>query len=184
MSKIGDTIISVPQGVAVDISARQVTVKGSNPNDTLTYEIPRHITIENKDGQLVVARSQDAKKTKSLHGLFRSLVANAVSGVQKPWEKKLEIVGTGYNVKLQGEDIVLKVGYSHLVTFEKVDGVKYQVQGNNKVIVSGIDKQLVGQVAHQIRIIRKPDAYKGKGIRYEGERVKVKPGKKAKSAGE
>jgi large subunit ribosomal protein L6 len=109
------------------------------------------------------------------------LVYNAVVGVEKQWTKALEVVGTGYNVKQQGEDVVFKVGYSHPVTFKKQEGVSYKVEGNNKVVVSGIDKQLVGQVAYQMKLVRKPDAYKAKGVRYEGEVIKTKPGKKAKA---
>lgn len=111
------------------------------------------------------------------------MINNAIVGVEKPWQKRLEVVGTGFNVKVQGNDIVFKVGYSHPVVFKSVSGVTLQVEGNNKVIISGADKQLVGQVAFQIKCIRKPDVYKGKGIRYEGEVLRIKPGKKAKAAG-
>ncbi len=103
--------------------------------------------------------------------------------MEKPWQKRLEVVGTGYNVKLQGEDLVFKLGYSHPVVFKKVTGIKFQVEGNNKVIIEGVDKQLVGQIAYQIKMLKKPDVYKGKGIRYEGEKLRIKPGKKAKAAG-
>ena len=136
-----------------------------------------------EEKNLIIKRNNNEKKVRSLHGLFRQLISNAISGVEKPWEKKLEVVGTGYTVKLQGEDLVFKIGYSHLVTFKKQPGIKYQVEGNNKVTVAGYDKQLVGQVAYQIKMIRKPDVYKGKGIRYLGEKLRIKPGKKAKAAG-
>jgi large subunit ribosomal protein L6 len=136
-----------------------------------------------ENNELIIKRSNEEKKTKSLHGLYRQLVYNGVSGVEKLWEKRLEVVGTGYNVKLQGEDLVFKLGYSHPVVFKKTPGVSYQVDGNTKVIVSGVDKQLVGQIAHKIILLKKPDVYKGKGIRYEGEKLRIKPGKKAKAAG-
>jgi large subunit ribosomal protein L6 len=128
-----------------------------------------------------VERANNSKFQKSLHGLFRSLIANAVAGVETPWEKKLEVAGTGFNVKMQGEDLVFKVGYNHPVIFKKVEGVKYTVEGNTKVQVKSIDKQLVGEIAYKIKMIRKPDVYKGKGIKYEGEKLRIKPGKKAKT---
>lgn len=180
MSKIGQTPIPVSQGTTVTINDGQIAVAGKS--GTLAYKIPANISVQNENGVLTVVRSREDKKTRSMHGLFRKIVANAVAGVTTLWTKNLEIVGTGFNVKMQGEDFVLKLGYSHSVTFKKVEGVKLAVDGNTKMSVSGIDRQLVGQVAHQIKIIRKPDAYKGKGIRYAGEFIKTKPGKKAKAA--
>ncbi len=180
MSKIGEKTIAVPGSVQVEIQNSSIKVKGTNGE--LSFELPKTITIS-KDGEVIsVKRSSDTKESKALHGLYRSIIANAVNGVDKVWQKRLEVVGTGFNVKLQGEDLVFKVGYSHQVTFPKVLGVKFSVEGNNKVVVSGADKQLVGQVAHQIKMIRKPDVYKGKGIRYEGEKIRIKAGKKAKTA--
>ena len=179
MSKIGNKPVSVPASVQLTVNDKLVTVKGSKGE--LNFEIPSGISISQNEGTLTVTRASDKKDLKSVHGLFRSLVANAVTGVETLWEKKLAIVGTGYNVKLQGEDLILKLGFAHLITFKKVDGIQYKVEGNNKIVVSGIDKQIVGQVAHQIKILKKPDAYKGKGIRYEGEVVRLKPGKKAKA---
>jgi large subunit ribosomal protein L6 len=149
----------------------------------MTFVVPMGITLVKEGSNLVVKRKNNEKKIRSLHGLYRQLIGNAVIGVEKPWEKKLEVSGTGYTVKLQGEDLVFKIGYSHLVTFKKQPGVKYAVEGNNKVTVAGQDKQLVGQVAYQIKMIRKPDVYKGKGIKYLGEKLRIKPGKKAKAAG-
>ncbi len=180
MSKIGQKVIPVPASVQVEIAEPIVKVK-SNAGE-LSFTLPKTINITREGDMLTVTRTSEKKDSKSLHGLYRSLIANAVNGLNKSWEKRLEVVGTGFNVKLQGEDLVFKVGYSHLVTFKKVEGIKYQVEGNNKVIIAGPDKQLVGQVAYQIRIIRKPDVYKGKGIRYEGEKIKLKAGKKAKTA--
>jgi large subunit ribosomal protein L6 len=180
MSKIGQKEIPVPAGVQVELNNNVTKVKG--PGGELSVEFPSTITVERNGESLVVKRSNESNDTKALHGLFRSIIANAVNGVNKNWEKRLEVIGTGFNVKLQGEDLVFKVGYSHNVTFKKVPGVKFMVEGNNKVIVSGADKQKVGEVAYQIKLIRKPDVYKGKGIRYEGERIKIKAGKKAKTA--
>jgi large subunit ribosomal protein L6 len=179
MSKIGNSPITVPSSVQLIIHDHDVSVKGSKGE--LSVRMPRDLSIEQKDGVVTVTRANDKKDTKALHGLFRSLLANAVKGVETPWERRLQIVGTGFNVKMQGEDLVFKIGFSHLITFNKVAGVTFKVEGNNKVIVGGIDKQLVGQVAYQIKSLRKPDPYKGKGIRYEDEVVRLKPGKKAKA---
>lgn len=181
MSKIGNKKIEIPAGVTVVLSKQTAKIKGKEGE--LTHTLPGELRIEQKDNQLVISRINESKKAKSLHGLYRQLVANAVAGVEKPWSKKLEIVGTGFNVKLQGEDLVFKIGYSHPVIFKKVTGVKYQVEGNNKVAVFSIDKQLAGEIAYQIKILKKPDVYKGKGIKYEGERLRIKPGKKAKAVG-
>lgn len=179
MSKIGFKQIVIPSSVQVTEDGSTVTVKGGKGE--LSLQLPPGVTIEINSGVINVKRANDRKETRALHGLFRSLLANAVHGVENLWEKRLQIVGTGYNVKMEGEDLVFKVGYSHLVRFKKLPGVAYKVDGSNKVIVSGIDRQLVGEVAYRIKCIRKPDPYKGKGIRYEGEEVKLKPGKKAKA---
>lgn len=180
MSKIGQTPITVTQGTTVTVDNGQIVVVGKS--GTLKYMIPDNISVQNENGVLTVTRDREDKKTRSMHGLFRKIIANAVTGVATQWTKDLEIVGTGFNVKMQGEEFILKLGYSHTVTVKKVEGIKFAVNGNTKMSVTGIDKQLVGQVAHQIKIIRKPDAYKGKGIRYAGEVIKTKPGKKAKAA--
>lgn len=181
MSKIGTKTIEVPPGVTVNVTGTNVNVKGTEGE--LIFDVPRQVNVISENNVIHVKRIKEDKTSKSLHGLYRQLISNAVNGVQKPWEKRLEIVGTGFNVKMQGEDLVFKVGYSHPVVFKKVDKVKYKVEGNNKVVISGADKQLVGQIAFKIKMIKKPDAYKGKGIRYEGEQQKLKPGKKAKTAG-
>lgn len=181
MSKIGQAPITIPAEVTLELKGARLVVKANN--DTLSFDLPRQLSAERQDNLLLIKRKNDQKQAKSLHGLYRVLIANAVAGVTKAWEKRLHIEGTGYNVKLQGEDLVLKVGYSHEVVFKKVEGVKFQVEGNNKIVIMGADRQLVGQVAHQIKVIKKPDAYKGKGIRYEGEKLRLKPGKKAKAAG-
>lgn len=179
MSKIGQKPISVPSTVTVDIAGNMVHIKGKEGE--LKFELPLGITAEKADATLVIKRVSDSKKQKSLHGLWRSLLANAITGVETPWERKLEVVGTGFNVKLQGEDLVFKVGYNHPVVFEKVQFVKYAVEGNNKVTLKSVDKQLVGEIAYKVKMIKKPDVYKGKGIKYAGERLRIKPGKKAKT---
>lgn len=181
MSKIGQKSISVPAGVKLEIDGQKVKVSG--PKGEINLELPVGLTLEKSENGLLVKRVNEAKKTKSSHGLYRQLLYNAIVGVEKAWEKRLEVVGTGYNVKMQGEDLLFKVGYSHPSVFKKQPGISYKVEGNNKVVVIGADRQLVGQVAYQIKLIKKPDAYKGKGIKYEGEKLRIKPGKKAKAAG-
>lgn len=181
MSKIGEKTIVLSSTVNVTINNNNIVIKG--PQGEMILDVPKELSLNRKENNLVIERKNDDKKVRSLHGLYRQLINNAIVGVEKPWEKKLEVVGTGYTVKLQGEDLVFKIGYSHLVTFKKQPGIKYAVEGNTKVTVAGYDKQLVGQVAYQIKMIRKPDVYKGKGIRYLGEKLRIKPGKKAKAAG-
>lgn len=179
MSKIGQKIITTPSAVQVTINEKQVNVKGAKGE--MSFTLPRELSIEQNEGAFTVKRSNETKKVKALHGLYRNLIANAIQGVNTGWEKRLEIVGTGFNVKMQGADLLFKLGFSHPVIYKPVEGIQFQVDGNNKIIVKGFDKQLVGQVAHQIKMIRKPDVYKGKGIRYEGEYIKTKAGKKAKA---
>lgn len=181
MSRVGNRPINIPEGTQVEIKNRTVIAKGKEGK--LPVEIPNKIIVTEKDGQIFVKRQSDDRKTKALHGLTRTLIANAILGVNKPWEKKLKVVGTGYKVKPQGENLILEVGFSHPVIFKKREGVQLLVEGSDTIIVRGVDKQLVGQVAAQIRLIKKPDVYKGKGIRYQGEKIRLKPGKKAKAAG-
>lgn len=179
MSRIGLQSLQIPEGVQVTLSVRQAVVKG--PKGELTVPIARRITVEQTDGTLKVSRQGEAGSVKALHGLTRKLIANAVDGVTKGFEKHLEIQGVGFRAAVQGNKLVLTVGFSHLVEFPKPDDVQFQVKGS-KITVTGIDKQRVGEVAAQIRRVRPPDAYKGKGIRYAGEVVKLKPGKAAKAA--
>lgn len=179
MSKIGQKPVIVPQSVSVDITEGKVTVKGTG--GTLAIPMTPGITVAKEKDTLIFSRANNSKHQKSLHGLYRSLVANAVTGVETPWEKKLEVVGTGFNVKLQGADLVFKVGYNHPVVFTKVEGITFAVEGNNKVSIKGINKQLVGEIAFKVKMIKKPDVYKGKGIKYAGEKLRIKPGKKAKT---
>lgn len=181
MSKIGQKPIEVSTAVQVSIDKKTINVKG--PKGEYTLVLPETLEARMENKILIIKRTDETKSTKSLHGLYRQLVFNGIQGVGDLWQKRLEIVGTGYNVKLQGEDLIFKLGYSHPVVFKKTPGVSYQVEENTKVIVSGVDKQLVGQIAHQITLLKKPDVYKGKGIRYEGEKLRIKPGKKAKAAG-
>lgn len=179
MSKIGEAPVKVQDNVQVSIEGEIVTVKG--PHGELTVTIPHGIDVKLEDATINVTRQRDTKKVRALHGLVRSLISNAVKGVVEPWEKHLEVVGTGYKVKAQGKNLVFDVGYSHSVQFDEVPGLTYKID-KNEVIVQGADKQLVGEIAHKIRSIRKPDAYKGKGVRYVGEVLYLKPGKKAKTA--
>ncbi len=182
MSKIGEKTITLAEGTKVEIHNKLVKVIGKEGE--MQVEVPKELTVELNENQVSVKRKRDDKKAKAMHGLVRSLIANAVAGVDEPWEKTLEIVGTGFNVKMSGENLELKLGYSHPVVFKAIPGIKYQVEGNNKIVIAGADKQLVGQVAYQIKKIKKPDVYKGKGIKYEGEKLRIKPGKKAKTTTE
>ena len=181
MSKIGQKTILIPEGVTLTVNGKVVTVKGAAGE--LVINAPLSLDLILTDKVLEIKRLSEDKKTRSLHGLYRQLISNAVEGVVKPWEKGLEVSGTGFNVKLAGEDLNFKVGYSHPVIFKKQSGIKFRVEGATKLFVTGVDKQLVGQVAYQIKLVRKPDVYKGKGIKYIGEKLRIKPGKKAKAAG-
>lgn len=180
MSKIGENPITIGNGVTVIIENDTVLVKGMKGE--LVVPIPSGISVSQQDGLLKVERQNNTKRIHSMHGLIRSLIANAVTGVNEPWKKTLEIVGTGYRVKPQGQDLLLELGYSHNVIFKRPENIEFKIEGNNKIHVIGIDKQYVGEVAFKIKSIRKPDAYKGKGVRYQGEYIKLKPGKKAKTA--
>ncbi len=180
MSKIGTKTIAVPPTVTIQVEDASISVKGKEGE--MRIQIPSSLQVHFNEQILTVTRKNEKSPTKALHGLYRSLIYNAVVGVEVPWEKKLEVVGTGFQVKMQGEDLVFKVGFSHPVVFKKVPRVQFLVDGNTKVILKSVDKQLVGEVAHKIKMLKKPDAYKGKGIKYEGERLRIKPGKKAKTA--
>lgn len=181
MSKIGEKLINIENGVQVTIEDGKVMVKGSAGE--LAIAFPPTIEIIQKEQKIQIKRSSQDRKTRSMHGLIRTLLSNAMIGIIKPWEKRLQVVGTGYRVKLQGSDLVFDVGYSHQVIFKKVHDVSFTIEGSNKIVVRGIDKQKVGEVAMKIKKIKEPDVYKGKGIRYEGELLKLRPGKKAKTAG-
>jgi large subunit ribosomal protein L6 len=179
MSRIGKLPIAVPSGVDISIAGQDVTVKG--PKGTLSHTIASPLTVERSEaGELVVNRPDDERLSKSLHGLTRTLVANMVTGVTDGYEKKLEIVGVGYRVTAKGKDLEFAVGYSHPVVVTPPEGITFAVESPTKFAVAGIDKQQVGQVAANIRKIRKPEPYKGKGIRYAGEHVRRKVGKAGK----
>jgi large subunit ribosomal protein L6 len=179
MSRVGRKPINIPEGVTIEVNNGAVVVAGPKGSLTVAFRPEIEVLVENK--QVLVKRKKENKLAKSLHGLTRTLIANAVEGVTNGFSKSLEVVGTGYRASLEGETLVLAVGFSHLVRVPPPAGIKFEVEGNNKIKVSGIDKVLVGQVAAQIRKIRPPDPYKGKGIRYDGEEIKLKPGKAGKA---
>ncbi len=179
MSRIGRLPIPVPSGVEVTLDGQAVTVKG--PKGTLSHEVPAPITIERTDeGTLQVLRPNDERESRSLHGLTRSLVANMVTGVTDGYAKAMEIRGVGYRVAARGSDLEFALGYSHPVPVPAPEGITFEVQTPTRFVVRGIDKQKVGEVAANIRKLRKPDPYKGKGVRYEGEQIKLKVGKTGK----
>ena len=177
MSRIGKQPITVPAGVTVSIEPDQVRVNG--PKGELLERIPRDITVEHVDDQLLVKRPTDRGEHRALHGLTRSLVANMVQGVTEGYEKTLEIQGVGYRVQRRGADLELALGFSHPVSVKAPDGIEFDVPSPTRIVVRGISKQMVGEVAANIRKQRPPEPYKGKGIRYEGEYVARKVGKRA-----
>lgn len=179
MSRIGKAPIPVPAGVDITISGSSITVKG--PKGTLTRELAPTITVTQNDGQLEVTRPDDQRDNRALHGLTRSLVSNMVVGVTDGFKKNLEIVGVGYRAEAQGPDAIrLALGFSHPVNVKAPAGITFDVPAPTQIVVNGIDKEVVGQVAADIRSIRKPEPYKGKGVRYAGERVLRKAGKAGK----
>jgi large subunit ribosomal protein L6 len=178
MSRIGRQPITIPSGVTAKVDGREVTVSG--PKGTLTMTVAEPITVSEEEGALVVSRPDDERDSKARHGLTRTLVNNMVIGVTEGYEKGLEIVGTGYRVAAKGSDLEFQLGFSHPVVVTPPDGITFQVESPVKFKVMGIDKQKVGEVAANIRKIRKPEPYKGKGVRYEGEVVRRKAGKAGK----
>jgi len=177
MSRIGKQPIEIPDGVNVAVDPGRVTVNG--PLGELTQNVPQRILIEKEDGQLLVKRPTERGDDRALHGLTRSLVANMVEGVTNGFEKRLEIQGVGYRAALRGTALELNVGYSHPVVIDPPAGITFEVPVQNEIIVKGIDKQQVGEIAAEVRDVRKPEPYKGKGIRYRGEYVRRKVGKRA-----
>jgi large subunit ribosomal protein L6 len=177
VSRIGKQPIPIPEGVDVDIAPGRVAVKG--PRGELTQAVSPEMKVELADGTLTVARPTDRGPHRALHGLTRSLVANMVEGVTNGYERRLEIQGVGYRARLQGRTLELNVGFSHPVAVEAPEGIEFELPQPTQVIVRGIDKQLVGETAARIRRIRPPEPYKGKGIRYAGEQVRRKVGKRA-----
>jgi large subunit ribosomal protein L6 len=179
MSRIGKQPITVPAGVDVVIEGRTVTVRG--PKGTLSHTVPEPITVQRaEDGTLLVGRPDDERRSKSLHGLSRTLVNNMVIGVSQGYEKRMEIYGVGYRVVLKGSDLEFSLGYSHLVPVAAPDGITFTVDSPTRFSVAGINKETVGEVAATIRKLRRPDPYKGKGVRYAGEKIRRKVGKTGK----
>jgi large subunit ribosomal protein L6 len=179
MSRIGNAPIAIPDGVDISVNGRDVTVKGSKGELSMT--LPGEITASVEDGTFTAARPDDSGEHKAMHGLARTLVANMVTGVSEGFTKKLEIVGVGYRAAAKGSNALeMQLGFSHPVHIQAPEGIEFEVPQQTEIIVKGIDKQLVGQVAADIRKWRKPEPYKGKGIKYEGERIIRKAGKAAK----
>jgi len=178
MSRIGRKPIAIPSGVDVTLNGNVITVKG--PKGTLTRELHKDMKVVVDGGNVSVERPSDDKLHRSLHGTTRSVIANMISGVTQGFSKSLDLVGVGYRVNKQGEKIVLNVGYSHPVEIVPDKGIEFEVPSQTKIVVKGIDKELVGQTAAKIRAVREPEPYKGKGIMYEGERILRKEGKAGK----
>ena len=178
MSRVGKAPVAVPSGVTININGQSVEVKG--PKGTLSQDIPAPITVVQEGEEILVSRPDDHRKNRSLHGLSRSLVFNMIEGVTKGYTIKMEIFGVGDRVQLKGKNLEFALGYSHPVLIEAPEGITFAVDGNTKFSITGIDKQQVGQIAANIRRLRKDDPYKGKGIRYEGEQVRRKVGKTGK----
>ncbi len=175
MSRIGKRPITIPAKVQVAIDGTKVVVKG--PKGELSRDLPAHVTVSQSGETLLVTRRDDTRTSRQMHGLSRTLVANMVEGVSQGFQRRLEIQGVGYRAQLQGRNLVLNIGYSHQVQIEPPDGVQFAVENNTNVIVSGYDKEVVGNTAAKIRAVRPPEPYKGKGIRYAGEVVRRKAGK-------
>ena len=180
MSRIGTAPISLPDGVEVKVTGNSVDVKGAR--GSLSQSVDASISVSVDDGTVTLARANDERSTKALHGLYRSLISNMVVGVSEGYTKELTAVGVGYRAALKGKNIELQVGFSHPVNVEAPDGITFEVPEPTRIIVSGIDKQKVGQVAANIRSVRPPEPYKGKGIRYKDEHVRRKAGKAGVSA--
>jgi large subunit ribosomal protein L6 len=178
MSRIGRMPVTVPSGVDVTIDGREVTVTG--PKGQLSLTVAEPIEVSQRDGVITVTRPTDEGRVRALHGLSRTLVANMVTGVTEGYRKTLEIVGVGYRVQAKGADLEFSLGYSHPVTVTAPDGITLRVESPTRLVVEGIDKQQVGEVAANIRKLRKPDPYKGKGVRYSGEQIRRKVGKAGK----
>ena len=178
MSRIGNKVITIPAGVEVSFNDNLATVKG--PKGELKQQFDKDMTFNVEGNEITVVRPSDSKRHRTVHGTTRALLANMVEGVSAGFKKELELIGVGYRAQMQGKKLVLSVGYSHPVEFEEVDGIKLGVEGNTKVSVEGINKEVVGQYAAKVRAVRPPEPYKGKGIRYVGEYVRRKEGKTGK----
>ncbi|KGA04814.1 MAG: 50S ribosomal protein L6 [actinobacterium acMicro-4] len=178
MSRIGRLPIEIPSGVDITIDGQHVAVKG--PKGELALTVKEPIEARKVENQVIVTRPDDERSSRSLHGLSRTLINNLIIGVTEGYKKELEIVGTGYRIASQGQGVEFQLGYSHPITVQPPEGITFTVEGNTKLVVSGIDKQAVGEVAANIRKLRKPEPYKGKGVRYAGENVRRKAGKAGK----
>jgi large subunit ribosomal protein L6 len=178
MSRIGRLPIDIPSGVDITIDGQHVAVKG--PKGELALTVKEPIEASKVENQVIVTRPDDERSSRSLHGLSRTLINNLIIGVTEGYKKELEIVGTGYRIASQGQGVEFQLGYSHPITVQPPAGITFTVEGNTKLVVSGIDKQAVGEVAANIRKLRKPEPYKGKGVRYAGENVRRKAGKAGK----
>ena len=181
MSRIGKREIPIPAGVSVELSAAQVTVQG--PKGRLTQKLPAGISVAQRDAKLAVQRSGDERRERELHGLIRSLLANAVRGVTEGFSRELEITGIGYKAAVSGRTITLHLGYSHPIEFALPEGIEVAVEKQTQLTVRGADRALVGEVASSLRRLRRPDPYKGKGVRYKGETIKLKVGKSGATGG-
>jgi large subunit ribosomal protein L6 len=178
MSRIGKQPVPVPKGVTVTINNQTITVKGSKGE--LSRELPPEIAFVQEGEEILVTRRNESRNARQRHGLVRTLIANMVEGVSQGYQKRLEIQGVGYRASVQGQKLVMALGYSHPVEFEPPKGIQFAVEGNTNVIVSGIDKEIVGNTAATVRAARPPEPYKGKGVRYAGEKVRRKAGKAGK----
>ena len=178
MSRIGNKVITVPAGVEVNIVDNFATVKG--PKGELKQQFDKDMTFNIEGSEITVVRPSNSKRHRTVHGTTRAILANMVEGVSTGFKKELELIGVGYRAQMQGKKLVLSVGYSHPVEFEEIDGIKLGVEGNTKVSIEGINKEVVGQYAAKVRAVRPPEPYKGKGIRYVGEYVRRKEGKTGK----
>lgn len=175
MSRVGKKPITLPAGIEASIKGNAITIKG--PKGVLEWELPGDITVAQEGSELLVKRPSDIKQHRAMHGLSRALIANMVQGVSTGFEKKLELVGVGYRAQMQGKKLVISIGFSHPVEVEPPEGIEFEVPAVTRITVRGIDKQLVGNTAAHIRAIRKPEPYKGKGIKYENEVIRRKAGK-------
>jgi len=175
MSRIGQEPITIEEGVEVKVDGNKVTVTGSGKETVI--ELPEQIKVEVKDGQVLVTRTNDEKLSKSLHGTFRAIIANAINGIKEGFEKKLELVGVGYRARMEGTTLVMSLGWNHPIKVESPEGITIEVPEETKIVIKGHDKQKVGQFAAKVRAIRRPEPYKGKGVRYEGEYVRKKSSK-------
>ena len=178
MSRIGNKVITIPAGVEVSINDNFATVKG--PKGELKQQFDKDMTFNIEGNEITVVRPSDSKRHRTVHGTTRAILANMIEGVSAGFKKELELIGVGYRAQMQGKKLVLSVGYSHPVEFEEIEGIKLGVEGNTKVSIEGINKEVVGQYAAKVRAVRPPEPYKGKGIRYVGEYVRRKEGKTGK----